>query len=732
MTQFNFGGGSADFLFSNTVIGGVDLMSLSGGTLTFWSAATGGTQQTVTYNGNPVTSISVGATGQIPNFLGPAGVTNLWADAGGNARVQMWAYDIAVATTDAGVAAVVGSPTSATSLALKATYAPITGSTAYAPINIPEYTLPAPSGGDDTVAVNAILGISGAKIVRARPGASYLVSSAANGGLVIPSFTYFDCRGATFTRQTGGPAMIHNSAYLGSGARDQVITINGGTWNHNSAVTMHANQHEQHTMNLHRVDGVKVNDVTLTDNGTLVKYGVLFSDVTDYGGRGLRFTTRPSDGVHVQGPATNGRFTDLSGYTGDDFVGVTPCDYSAYQLTQYGGDIVNLTIDGVYLNACASGIALLAGTNTNTSAALNLRSVTVKNVKGSVGNGHTVRVCDDSNDAGTTGGIWDDIVIENVSAGNNGGGYGMPFFGMSAAGRTAGAVMRKITVRDTYLPAAATQIYVSNANIESLTIDGIRASSTTAIASQGAVGISSGSVIGSLTVNRSRINCATSGYVVKQQGTVTDLRATDWRNTGSTGGELFLAGTTTTVVASDWDSPANGGILVSADHPTIYADNCRGANTFVTVSGSSTANLFGSRIPSTNAIGRTASQTMRCSGIDLVADIAKLTPQAGDVVTNYNAGAAGMPAAIPAVYDGSNWRAVRGWIKSGIATLVAGTVTVSQTNITGNSKIRLEMYSPGGTVGWSYVSARTAGTSFVITSTSATDTSQIYWELVQI
>lgn len=598
---------------------------------------------------------------------------------------------------------------------------------------VPIYVLPAASGGDDTNAINAILGIAGPKVVKARPGQSYKVASPANGSLIIPSYTYFDTAGATFTRIASGPQLMHNAAYLGAGARDVSIYVYGnGIWNHNSAVATSANGHELHTITMHRVDGVRVDDIQLTDNGTQCKYGVLFADVTDYGGRRLRFTARPSDGIHVQGPATNGHFEDLSGYTGDDFVGVTACDYAAYQLTQYGGDITNLTVDDVYLNGGGSGVALVAGTNTNTTAALTVKDVTVKNIKGSVGTGNTVRVCDDNVDPGTTGGIWDDIVIENVSAGNAGGGYGMPYFAMSAAGRAAGAVMRKITVRDVSLPAAADQVYVSNANIESLTIDGISAPSTVQIGAQGAVGISAGSVVGSLTVNRARMVCAAAGYVVKQQGTVTDLRAADWRTSGSVGGEMYLGGTTTNVVASDWDSPAGGGIMVAADNPTIYASDCRGATTFVTVSGASTARLVGARVKSNVAIARTAAQTMSCNGVDLVADIAKLTPQTGDTVLNLNGAAAGMPATVPAVYDGTSWRALRGWIKSGIVTLVGGTVNVAVTQVTGNSKIRLEMYSPGGTVGWSYVSARTAGTGFTITSTNAADTSQIYWELVQV
>lgn len=69
--------------------------------------------------------------------------------------------------------------------------------------------------------------------------------------------------------------------------------------------------------------------------------------------------------------------------------------------------------------------------------------------------------------------------------------------------------------------------------------------------------------------------------------------------------------------------------------------------------------------------------------------------------------------------------------KMGTATLVAGTVTVNTTAVTANSRIFLSNNANGGTVGALYVSARTAGTSFVITSTSATDTSTVAWLLLE-
>lgn len=69
----------------------------------------------------------------------------------------------------------------------------------------------------------------------------------------------------------------------------------------------------------------------------------------------------------------------------------------------------------------------------------------------------------------------------------------------------------------------------------------------------------------------------------------------------------------------------------------------------------------------------------------------------------------------------------------GVATLVAGTVTVSNTKVTASSRIFLTIQSLGTVttpkaIG---ITARTAGTSFTITSADATDTSVIAWQIVE-
>jgi hypothetical protein len=69
--------------------------------------------------------------------------------------------------------------------------------------------------------------------------------------------------------------------------------------------------------------------------------------------------------------------------------------------------------------------------------------------------------------------------------------------------------------------------------------------------------------------------------------------------------------------------------------------------------------------------------------------------------------------------------------KQGIAVLVAGTLVVANTAVTANSRIFLTSQVGGGAPGWVRVSARVAGTSFTILSSSATDTSTIAYEIFE-
>jgi hypothetical protein len=70
-------------------------------------------------------------------------------------------------------------------------------------------------------------------------------------------------------------------------------------------------------------------------------------------------------------------------------------------------------------------------------------------------------------------------------------------------------------------------------------------------------------------------------------------------------------------------------------------------------------------------------------------------------------------------------------ITHGTATLENGTVTVTNSDVQTGSIIQLTSQSDGGTPGWLRVSARVAGTSFTITSSSNIDTSSVGWLMIQ-
>jgi hypothetical protein len=70
--------------------------------------------------------------------------------------------------------------------------------------------------------------------------------------------------------------------------------------------------------------------------------------------------------------------------------------------------------------------------------------------------------------------------------------------------------------------------------------------------------------------------------------------------------------------------------------------------------------------------------------------------------------------------------------KQGTAVLNGTTaVVVSNTSVTASSRIFLTINAPGGTPASPYVFARSAGVSFSIKSTGASDTSTVAWEIFE-
>lgn len=89
-------------------------------------------------------------------------------------------------------------------------------------------------------------------------------------------------------------------------------------------------------------------------------------------------------------------------------------------------------------------------------------------------------------------------------------------------------------------------------------------------------------------------------------------------------------------------------------------------------------------------------------------------------------GTLAMPTgAILSVASGTNQRA-------GNATLVGGTVTVSNTTVTANTIVLLTRKTSGGTIGTAITYTLSPGASFTVTSDNVLDTSTFSYLLVEV
>lgn len=103
------------------------------------------------------------------------------------------------------------------------------------------------------------------------------------------------------------------------------------------------------------------------------------------------------------------------------------------------------------------------------------------------------------------------------------------------------------------------------------------------------------------------------------------------------------------------------------------------------------------------------------------------TSQGLDLVGNFTSG-----GTITAKVAGKGFQVKEGSnCKQGTATLSSGSAIVTNSAVTANSRILLTSNADGGTPGWLRVSARTAGTSFTITSSSGSDASTVAYEIFE-
>lgn len=389
----------------------------------------------------------------------------------------------------------------------------------------------AASGTDDTATIQALLTAArtaGGGHVKGLPGQAYKVSAP----LVIGSGTTLDMTGCTVTLNAASNSNILQNYAVTSGVRDTNITVRGGGWARGANTgTGTAN----HSLMFRKVDGLTVSDGYHTSSAG--KYAINVGDCTDFRIEGHRFATA-SDGVHVNGPASNGVIRDLFGTTGDDFVSLTPADYAAYNDTS--GDITDITIEGLYPTATAATALKVLGGNTGAS-----KRIRARNIGGSsLATTGAVYVGDDTTSANTQG-VVDQILVENVSTTVPNGTNVVYLYGSS---------MRTLVVRGLFYDSttATTSPISVNANsastVASLTVERVRCANLAALA---VLTVAANAAITNLSVRDVRVATFTSGAatvpVISLNANIGTARISDVSVDTCTGGELVRVASTCTV-----------------------------------------------------------------------------------------------------------------------------------------------------------------------------------------
>lgn len=215
-------------------------------------------------------------------------------------------------------------------------------------------------------------------------------------------------------------SLIENAAFYGEG-RNENIEIIGGEWDGNC--DEQGLDAEPYTLNRnafpydpHRFTGKMIRFAHLcnfTFRDAIVKdpvsYGVQIADVLHFLVSDLHFDYNchfgTTDGVHINGPACDGRILRIHGITNDDLVSLTPPDEAHAEVTR--GPISHVLIDGVHSENGYTGVRLLSSGDP-------LTDVTVRNITGTYRHN---AICVTHHNVHPGEPIWlDQIVIDGVYA----------------------------------------------------------------------------------------------------------------------------------------------------------------------------------------------------------------------------------------------------------------------------------------------------------------------------
>ncbi len=287
-------------------------------------------------------------------------------------------------------------------------------------------------------------------------------------------------------------SLIENAAFYGGGV-DEDIEIVGGVWDGNcdeqgldpEPYTLARNDlpydPRRFTGKLLRfahVRGFTLRDATVMDP---VSYGVQIADAHDFLVRDLHFDYNchfgTADGVHINGPASDGRILRMHGMTNDDMVSLTPVDENHAEVTR--GPIARVEIDGVHAENGYTGVRLL-------SSGEPLTDVVVRNISGTYRHN---AVCVTHHNVHPGEPIWlDNIVIDGVRASKSDQGLpegcftywekgafnGCPVVWVAQGVRVGSLTIRNVERDEETATSARTVQVDAEAKIDRLTVENVR------------------------------------------------------------------------------------------------------------------------------------------------------------------------------------------------------------------------------------------------------------------
>lgn len=536
------------------------------------------------------------------------------------------------------------------------------------------------NGTDDTAMINTALAAAPAgALITGKPGETYKISAP----LVIRSGTTLDMTGCRITLNPGAScSMVHNAQVVADNGRDARVCLRGGYWDR-GANGGNSLKHSLHTLVFRRVDGLVIEDVEVATKAG--KYAISVAAVTNFRISRPRFDNTYSDGVHIQGPASNGLVEHVRGTTYDDSVAITGNDYLTY--ADVSGDVTGVVIRDVHTTSTGANLVkVLAGQGCAVD------DIAVENVRGTHAQS-AVWIGDDNGHESTSNGTHGRITVRDTDT------EGLNDNGQIYANIRNG--IRELLIEDATLRRgkSTTLVQIGTEGICGLirvvrgSVDAAGAPAArrlvriygTAAANVRRLEIAA-PAHNALGGSASMLDSAVSvGVAIISDASLAadDTATTRWVNlTGPSMAALTLTGGQIRGGRSVFEAAAGsagtytltGGVTVSginrlmnviAGAPSLYLGEVsitsainRLVIVLVTAAGlTMTAGDNAALFDGANTLERPGTQPIRVNGRRLRVDLALLTARIGDIVTTAN-GRGVMPAEHPVIWTGTTWKSL--------------------------------------------------------------------------